>query len=116
ELGCRVTMSEKVDDGYYDDEWTIEELMDSIGPHIMITRTYPEDDSEDDYYHFESSDIEKNGELLDFEINLSRNKLSLLFDSEEFIVKFNIGNKKFEELKAALEIIVGEKGKLNLQD
>jgi hypothetical protein len=112
EFGCTITFSENMDNDICEEKLTFDEIIDSIGTYIMLQRTYAEDELEEDYCYFESSDPEKSGELENFEINLSRNQFVLNFEKEVYEIQLNLGNKIFEKLKENLKIITSEKGQL----
>jgi hypothetical protein len=112
EFGCTITFSENMDHDICEEKLTFDEIIDSIGTYIMLQRTYAEDELEEDYCYFESSDPEKSGELENFEINLSRNQFVLNFEKEVYEIQLNLGNKIFEKLKENLKIITSEKGQL----
>ena len=112
EFGCTITFSENVDNGICEEKLTFDEIIDSIGTYIILQRTQVEDEFEEDYCYFESSDPEKSGELEQFEIILSRNQFVLNFEKEVYEIQLKLDNKKFEKLKENLKIISYEKGQL----
>jgi hypothetical protein len=112
EFGCTITFSENMDNDICEEKLTFDEIIDSIGTYIMLQRTYAEDELEEDYCYFESSDPEKSGELENFEINLSRNQFVLNFEKEVYEIELNLETKIFEKLKENLKIITCAKGQL----
>jgi hypothetical protein len=113
EFGCTLTLSENKDDSILEVEKTYEEIINSIGQYIMLQRTYPEDEFEDDYYYFESSDFDKSGELNDFEINLSRKVFQLTLENEIIEIQISVDDKAFENLKQIIKKISNERGQVN---
>ena len=103
ELGCSLTLSENKDDGISQMEMTTEEILNSIGQYIMLQRTYPEDQFEEDYFYFESSDFDKSCELNDFVINLSRKVFQLTFEDINIEIKICVDDHIFEKLKQILK-------------
>ena len=103
ELGCSLTLSENKDDGISQIEMTTEEILNSIGQYIMLQRTYPEDQFEEDYFYFESSDFDKSCELNDFVINLSRKVFQLTFEDINIEIKICVDDHIFEKLKQILK-------------
>jgi hypothetical protein len=116
EIGCTITFSEKAE--IYDStkELTVDEIIASSGQYIMLQRTYGEDEFEDDYYYFESSDFDKSYELEDFKIELSREQFVITIDTEIFETKINVEEQEFENLKLALAKIINGKGNLIIRD
>jgi hypothetical protein len=108
EFGCTITFSENMNNGISEEKLTFDEIIDSIGTYIMLQRTYAEDEFEEDYCYFESSDPEKSGEIENFEINLSRNQFVLNFEKEVYDIELNLDTKIFEKLKENLKIITCE--------
>ncbi len=116
ELGCSLTLSENKDDGISQIEMTTEEILNSIGQYIMLQRTYPEDQFEEDYFYFESSDFDKSCELNDFVINLSRKVFQLTFEDINIEIKICVDDHIFEKLKQILKKISNEQGTINFHD
>jgi hypothetical protein len=108
EFGCTISFSENMNNGISEEKLTFDEIIDSIGTYIMLQRTYAEDEFEEDYCYFESSDPEKSGEIENFEINLSRNQFVLNFEKEVYDIELNLDTKIFEKLKENLKIITCE--------
>lgn len=116
ELGCTLTLSENEDNGTSETGMTIDEIMTSIGQYILLQRTYPEDESESDYYYIETSNPDKSGELKNFSIDLYRTQFLMTYDNEIFEISINTNNQKFEALKKTLEKITNKKGNFNVHD
>ena len=115
EFGFTVTFSEKEEDNDFEIQKTIDEIMDSIGQYVMLQRTYGEDEFEEDYYYFETSDFEKSGELDDFEINLTENNFILIIENDKYEIQIHPDRQIFDDLKSVLSKITESKGKLNIQ-
>jgi hypothetical protein len=115
EFGCTVTFSEKEEANDFENQKTVDEIMDSIGQYVMLQRTYGEDEFEKDYYYFETSDFEKSGELDDFEIILTENKFVLTTETGKYEIQINPDRQIFDDLKNVLSKITESKGKLNIQ-
>lgn len=116
EFGCAITFSENIDLGETEQKLTVDEIINSIGTYVMLQRTYDEDELEEDFYYFESSESEKSGEIEDFEINLSRNQFVLFFENEMYEIQLHLDNQTFEKLKIVLKKIAYKKGKINFID
>ena len=115
EFGCTVTFSEKEEVNDFENQKTVEEIMDSIGEYVMLQKTYGEDEFEEDYYYLETSDFEKSGELDDFEIILTETKFVLTTETEKYEIQIQPDTKNFDDLKSVLSKIAESKGKLNIQ-
>jgi hypothetical protein len=116
EFGCAITFSENIDLGETEQKLTVDEIINSIGTYVMLQRTYDEDELEEDFYYFESSESEKSGEIEEFEINLSRNQFVLFFENEMYEIQLHLDNQTFEKLKIVLKKIAYKKGKINFID
>jgi hypothetical protein len=115
EFSCTVTLSEYEENNNFDINMTVDEIMDSIGQYILLERTYGEDEFDEDYYYFESSEFEKSGDLDDFEIILTENQFVLIKGIEKNEIQIHPSNQIFDDLKNALLKITKQKGKLKIQ-
>lgn len=115
EFGCSVTLSENQEYNDFENQKTFDEIMNSTGQYVMLQRTYGEDDFEQDYYYFETSDFEKSGELDDFEIILTETKFVLIKGNEKYEIQIQPDRQVFDELKNVLLKITESKGKLHIQ-
>ncbi len=112
ELGCTITLSDRKVQNNYDKNMTVEEILNSLRQYILLQRTYPEDEFEEDFYYFETSEFDKSGELDDFEIILSKNSFILTIESDIYEIQINPSKQKWDELKDILKKITVKKGKL----
>lgn len=115
EFGCTVTFSEKEEENDFENQKTVDEIMNSIGQYVMLQRTYGEDEFEEDYYYFETSDFEKSGELDDFEIILTESNFILTIENDKYEIQIHPDRQIFDDLKSVLSKITESKGKLNIQ-
>lgn len=116
ELGCTLTLSENKEDGISEMKMSTEQILNSIGQYVMLQRTYPENQFEEDYYYFESSDFDKSGELIDFEINLSRKVFQLTLQNEIIEIQISVDDKGFDNLKHIIKKISNGKGQVSYHD
>jgi hypothetical protein len=116
ELGCQVTFSEKKDLGEDTENMTVQEIIDSIGRYLLIQRSYPEDEFESDYIYFETHDENFAGELIDYEIVLSKERFALNLLNEKIEVLIKPTKKEYSELKKILPILTNNSGKLIVND
>ena len=115
-LGCQVTFSEKKDLGEETANMSVQEIIDSIGRYLLIQRSYPEDEFESDYIYFETHDEEYAGELVDYEMVLSRECFELNLSNGKIEVLITPTNKEYSELKKILPILTNNSGKLLVND
>ena len=116
ELGCQVTFSEKKDLGEESVNMSVQEIIDSIGRYLLIQRSYPEFESESDYIYFETHNEEYAGELVDYEMLLSKERFELNLLNEKIEVLINPSDKEYSELKKILLILTNRSGKLIIND
>ena len=114
EFGCTVTFSEQEEGNDFENQKTVDEIMDSIGQYVMLQRTYGEDEFEEDYYYLETSDFEKSGELDDFDIILTETKFVLTTETDKYEIQIHPDRQIFDDLKSVLSKITECKGKLNI--
>ena len=116
DLGCTLTLSENEDDDISEINMTTDEILNSMGQYIMLQRTYPENQYEDDYYYFESNDFDKCGKLYDYKIELSRTMFLLTFENEVFEIQIDVDDNEFKKLKQIIKKITNKKGQVNFLD
>jgi len=116
ELGCQVTFSEKKDLGEETANMSVKEIIDSIGRYLLLQRSYSEDEFESGNYYFETHDENLCGDLVDYEMLLSRTRFELKILNETIEVAINPTEKEFIQLKKVLPILTDKKGKLIIND
>ena len=114
-FGCTVSLSDTVEEHYFDKEQTVEEIMNSLGQYVMLQRTYAEDEFDDDYYYFETNQLDKSGELDDFEINLTEKNFILTIENHKYEIQIEPNEQEWNELKEALKKLTEHKGRLNIK-
>ena len=115
-FGCTLTLSEEKGNSAKQMEMSIEQIMNSSGQYLLLQRTYPEDDFENDYYYFETSDFDKSGELKDFKIELSRNKFLMRKENDLFEINIQPNDEEYNNLKKTLAKLIKDKGQLMITD
>ena len=102
ELGCTLTFYEKGNKGQY----------------LLLQRTYPEDDFENDYYYIETNDDDMSGEFKnsEIEINVNRTKLQLKMSNNNIEISINPTEKEFAKMKDILLRIANGKGKIIIHE
>ncbi len=116
ELGCQVTFSEKKDLGEDSANMSVQEIIDSIGKYLLIQRSYPDFEDESDYIYFETHNEEYAGELVDYEMILSKERFELKLINGEIEVLINPTEKEYTGLKKILPILTNKTGKLIIND
>ncbi len=116
ELGCQVTFSEKKDLGEETANMSVQEIIDSIGRYLLLQRSYPEDEFESGNYYFETHDENFCGDLVDYEMLLSRTRFELQILNDTIEVEIKPTEKEFLQLKKVLPILTDKKGKLIIND
>ncbi len=108
ELGCTITFS---DSKSTDDQFkTIDEIMNSEEKYLLIQRTYPEDDYEDDYYHIESSESDTELDSEDkMTVRLSRENFEISWSGDQLKIGLNLTDKQLKDLKEIFEIVFKER-------
>lgn len=116
DLGCQVTFSENEDLGSKIENMSDKEIIESIGRYLLLQRSYPEDDFEDDNFYYETHDENLCGELEDFEMVLSRNCFELKLPIETIVISIKPTLKEYSELKRVLPILAFKNGKLIIKE
>ena len=115
-FGCTLTLSDVKDNAAEQIGMSIEQIMSSSGKYLLLQRTYPEDDFEDDYYYFETSEFDKASELKNFRIELNKNNLLLKIEDDLFEINIKCNREKYNNLKKILVKLVNDKGQLLITD
>ncbi len=109
-LGCTITFSDSIGREFYKTH-NYDEINENE-KYLMLQRTYPEDEFENDYYTIELSDFDKAGELKEFKIELDRRKFKIEWNSLTAEIELEINKNEYEKLIEALKIVTNNKGKL----
>ena len=115
-FGCTLTLSEVKDNAAEQIGMSIKQLMSSSGKYLLLQRTYPEDDFENDYYYFETSEFDKAGELKNFQIELNKKIFLFKIDDDLFEINIKYNRKEYNNLKKILVKLVNDKGQLLITD
>ncbi|MBC8319247.1 MAG: hypothetical protein H8E34_00840 [Bacteroidetes bacterium] len=116
ELGCQVTFSENKSLGEAATEMSVQEIIDSTGEYLLIQRSYPDYEDENDYIYFETHNEEYVGELKDYEMVLSKKRFELRLRNGKIEVLINPTDKEYSVLKKILPILTNKTGKLIIND
>jgi hypothetical protein len=103
DFGCTIQFSDTKDKGY-DENQTIDEIINSKDKYFLIQRSYPEDLYENDFYHIETSesDIEL-GYLDKILIELSKDNIKLQWSGNKVEIGLNIEEKEILHLRKMLK-------------
>ena len=115
-FGCTLTLSEEKDNASEQIGMSIEQQMNFSGQYLLLQKTYPEDDFENDYYYFETSDFDKSGELKDFKIELNKKKILIRKEDELFEISIQPNDEEYNNLKKILAKLTNDKGQLIIID
>ena len=116
DLGCQVTFSENKNLGEETANMSVKEIIDSIGRYLLLQRSYPEDEFESNNYYFETHSENLCGDLIDYEMRLSKNYFELRIQNKTIEISINPTEKEFIELKSVLSILTNKKGRLIIND
>lgn len=103
ELGCTITFSDtKISEDQYK---TAEEIMNSDERHLLIQRTYPENDNDLDNYHIETSesDIELISDDIKMDVAIDRERFKIDWPGAHLEIGLNLTDKELKNLKEILE-------------
>ena len=115
-LGCQVAFYEKKDLGEETVNMSFNEIIESKGRYLLLQRSFPDDDYESDYIYFETHDDKHSGELVGYEIVLSKSCFELKLKNEKIEVMINPTEKEYSGLKDILSILTNNNGKLIIND
>lgn len=92
----------------------ITEVINSIGPYLLIQRSYPEDEFEKNYYYIESNRFDESGELKKFTFTLNNRNLNINWLNNLVEIELKVGEKDIMALIKALELFTQIDGKLKI--
>lgn len=111
-----MTFSEKKDLGEDSANMSVQEIIDSIGKYLLIQKSYSEFEDESDYIYFETHNEEYAGELIDYEMVLSKERFELKLINGKIEILINPADKEYTELKKILPILTNKTGRLIIND
>ncbi len=89
-FGCTIQFSDTKDKGY-DENQTIDEIINSKDKYFLIQRSYPEDLYENDFYHIETSESDTELGYLDkILIELSKDTIKLQWSGDKVEIGLNV--------------------------
>lgn len=108
ELGFALTFSDsKSEDRQYLD---IDVLINSEEKYLLIQRTYPEDEFEDDYYYIESSESERKLGCNDkMTVKLSREDFEISWSGDQLKIGLDLTDTELNELKEIFQVVFKER-------
>lgn len=113
EFGCTLTFQDRKD-SEYQGEQTVQETIDSLGNYVMLQRTYSEGFGDIDYCSCELSETGYAGELKDYQIDLKKDKFSMIYKNKVVEINLKISDIEFKKIENALIIITQNKGGLKI--
>ena len=115
DLGCTIHFSDTKDKGY-DENQTINEIINSKEKYFSIQRSYPEELNDNDFYHIETSesdtDLGYSDKIL---IELSKDKIKIQWSGDYVEIGLNVEEIEVLHLRKMLKkrfrekIIITEK-------
>ena len=112
EFGLQICFSDEVDN----DMKSQNDKCDSLVNYILLQRTYPEDDFEEDYSYIEFSDFGESGVLKNYKMDLYKNRLLLYYKNKNIEIHFDVNESKYEQIKKVIRDIVNHNGELIIHD
>ena len=116
DLGCQITFSENRNLGKETENMSVKEILDSTGRYLLLQRSYPENEYGSNYYYFETHNENLRGDLINYEMTLSRTYFEFKIQNEKIAISINPTEKEFGELKKILHRLTNKKGKLTIND
>jgi hypothetical protein len=116
ELGYQVTFSENEGLGEKAVRMSVREMIESQGRYLLLQRSYPEDEFENDNYYYETLDENLCGDLLDFEMVLSMSRFEFKLPLENIEISISPTENEYSELKRILQLITSKKGSLIIKE
>lgn len=107
-----ITFSERKHLGSETVNMSIDEIIESTGRYLLLQHSYPEDDFDTDYYHFETNDYFFDGNSVEYEMVLSRTHFEFKAPNRSVLILINPSDEKFALLKKNLPLLTSRKGKL----
>lgn len=107
-----ITFSEHQDLGSETKNMSIDEIVESTGRYLLLQHSYPEDDFDTHNYHFETSDYFFDGNLVEYEMVLSRTHFEFKTLNRSVLISINPSDEKFALLKKILPLLTNGNGKL----
>jgi hypothetical protein len=103
DFGCTIQFSDTMDKGY-DENQTINELINSKEKYFLIQRSYPEDLYENDFYHIETSETDTElGDSDKILIELSKDKIKIQWSGDKVEIGLNIEENEVLHLRKMLK-------------
>jgi len=102
DFGCTIKFSDS--EKKHDENTPIEEILHSKKKYLLIQRSYPEDEYENDWYSIESSesDTELNYKD-DMIIRLRRDSFEIIWTGEQLNIGLKITDKEYLQLEEILK-------------
>ena len=90
--------------------------MNAAGQYLMLQRTYPDDEFEDDYYYIETSDPDRAVELENVTINLYRKQFLMTCGDDLYEINISVDDNTYKNLKLIIVQIVNKQGTVHIHD
>lgn len=101
DFGCTIEFNDTVE--VYRENMTIEELINSVGKYLMIQRSYPEDEFENDWYHIETSEADIDFNQKDsMYVKLNRKEFEFYCSGVTLVIGLTLSDKEYTKLDKIL--------------
>ena len=108
DFGCTIEFSDTKDQN--DENKTVEELMHPTKKYLLIQRSYPEEEFENDWYTIESSEIDIDYNQKDnMYVKLNQNEFEIYCSGVTINVSINLNDEEFSKLDMTLRTIFKDK-------
>lgn len=101
-FGCTIEFCDTIEN--YNENLTIEEQLKHAGKYLLIQRSYPEDEYENDWYLIETSEAEIDyGEQDKMYVKHSRNEFEIYCAGVTVLIGLNLSDKEHLKLNRTLK-------------
>lgn len=103
DFGCTIQFSDTADHGFNENQ-SIDEIVNSNEKYFLLQRSYPEDFDEDDYYSIETSESEVELGYLDkIIIELSKERIKIRWSWVQVEIGLSLQENEFAKLERILK-------------
>ena len=101
-FGCTIEFSDSIETD--SDDMTIEELFSPTFKYLLIHRSYPEEQDENDWYTIETSEADIEFSQKDkMYVTLSPNRFEIYCSGEKIVIGLNLSEREYKTLEKTLK-------------
>lgn len=101
DFGCTIEFNDTIEN--YNENMSIEELMNSTGKYLLIQRSYPEDEYETDWYTIETSETKIDFNQKDsMHVKLNRKEFEIYCSGVSISIGLTLTDKEYLKLDMTL--------------